>query len=87
MGNQNCSDCDRLWRAYARATSRHIDLVNQQRQAYMDHEFDHASELDETITEVGEERQAAGSAIYEHEAKVHGRFAPAEKAPTRSASG
>ena len=74
MQEEQCAECERLWRAYAQVTTRHITLVNEQRAAYRDRDFHRAAQLDVEIRTVGEERQTAGDRIYRHEAERHQRF-------------
>jgi hypothetical protein len=75
LDTRDCSECGRLWRVYAQATTKHIALVNEQKSAYQNREFDRAKELDADIAGVGQDRQAAGDAVHKHEAEAHGLFA------------
>ena len=75
LHTRDCAECGRLWRVYAQATTKHIALVNEQKTAYQNREFDRAKELDADIADVGGERQAAGDAVHKHEAETHGLFA------------
>ena len=74
MDTRDCAECGRLWRVYAQVTSKHIALVNEQRAAYINQNFDLAARLDAEIDEIGRQRQAAGDAVYHHEVKEHQRL-------------
>ena len=86
LATRDCDECGRLWRVYAQATTKHIALVNEQKTAYQNGEFDRATKLDADIAAVGQDRQAAGDAVHNHEAENHGLFA-SQPSVTRKAGG
>jgi hypothetical protein len=76
----DCPECNRLWRAYAKATRRHLTAVRA---------FEAAAESEDILTmramevqgaELAANRRLARRAIGEHEAAAHARVSsPAAK--------
>ena len=67
---QDCSECQRLWREYAAATTTHIGLESKLRA------FAQASTaagvLAHDVATAANVRESARRAIHQHEAELHG---------------
>ena len=74
---QDCLDCQRLWREYSSATNSHVALETRLREAVQSPNGASAETLRKEVAAAAEMRQSARQAIERHEAEAHGGTASA----------
>jgi hypothetical protein len=74
---QDCSECQRLWREYAAATTTHIGLESKLRG--LGRASTAARTLSDDVATAANVRTAARRAIHTHEAELHGESADSAK--------
>lgn len=71
MEVSECADCYRLRTRYARATTRHILLVQAYGRAEADGDLDRARRLKPRLEAAEQARQEARQAVLDHEQRSH----------------
>ena len=66
---QNCSECQRLWREYAAATTTHVGLESKLRSLEQDSAA--AQALADDVSTAANVRETSRRAIHQHEADLH----------------
>ena len=66
-----CPECIRLWRSYAKATTDHVNLLNEQTQAAAAGDVRRLAELELLITHAESNRHEAKASIRYHESRAH----------------
>jgi malonyl CoA-acyl carrier protein transacylase len=72
---QDCLECQRLWREYSGATNSHVALENRRRQAVRSGDTPSVEKLQKEVAFAAQNRESARQAIEQHEAQAHGAAA------------
>jgi hypothetical protein len=72
---QDCPDCQRLWREYAAATTKHVGLEKKLRSS--DQGSPALEGLSRDVSQAADVRETIRQSIHQHESEAHGRAADA----------
>lgn len=68
----DCQDCVKLWRNYSRATSAHVELLNEQGIAAAN-DLERFRDLEPQVEAASRRRDSDRAAVKRHQETVHGR--------------
>lgn len=71
MRAEGCTECERLWRDYAHATTEHIRILGKQRIIHLQGDKEGARTMDPDLAAADAARTAARDTIRQHEALAH----------------
>jgi hypothetical protein len=72
----NCTECDRLWKAYARAAADLADAHNRCNAALMTHDIPSFRYVEAEIREIQLRRTQAATDLLKHQQRIHIREMP-----------
>lgn len=72
MRDENCPECQRLWREYAEATTEHIRLDGKLKLAVLERNRLTIPSLTADVENALQRKSASRGAIRQHESSIHG---------------